>query len=87
MALLECFSITPSIGLGYGLGGSFTASLNVGNASGMNVGATGSFGNGLVGGGFSGGNSVGGRYFSVGGGIGVGSGVSAGFGWTFNVKY
>jgi RHS repeat-associated protein len=81
------FSITPSIGLGYGLGGSFTASLNVGNASGMNVGATGSFGNGLVGGGFSGGNSFGGSYFSVGAGIGVGAGVSAGFGWTFNVKY
>jgi hypothetical protein len=51
------------------------------------LGASASAGNGLWGGQFGGGLSQGGKYFSFGGGTGIGLGGMVGFGYTLNVNY
>jgi hypothetical protein len=79
------------VGFGYGAGGSISGNANLGNPSGMVIGATGAGGLAparLVGGHFSGGTSTnGGPWIQGGIGIGLGAGISAGFGGTFNYKY
>jgi RHS repeat-associated protein len=81
------FSVTPQVGLGFGFGASITANSNLGNQNGYGFGVTGSFGNGRLGGQFSGGTSIGGNWLQGGVGVGIGAGVSAGFNYTWKVSY